>query len=97
MYRLDRRGIKVKVVASELGYRYPSALSHQLHWYTGLSIASLPAGRRFATLASLLNAELSANRNEAAAGRDRHAASSENRQPKRTTQGREMRERSASM
>ena len=62
MYRLDHRGIRVKVVASELGYRYPSALSHQLHWYTGLSIASLPAGRRFATLASLVRGELSATR-----------------------------------
>ncbi len=62
MYRLDHRDIKVKAVASELGYRYSYALSHQLHWFTGLSITSLPAGRRFATLAALVRAELSATR-----------------------------------
>jgi hypothetical protein len=82
MYRLDHRGIKVKVVASELGYRYPSALSHQLHWFTGLSIACLPVGKRFATLASLVRGEISATRHQMEASRDRDTAGVERRQPK---------------
>jgi AraC-like DNA-binding protein len=97
MYRLDHRDIKVKAVASGLGYKYPSALSHQLHWFTGLSIASLPAGSRFATIAALLSADLSAKRSQTHAGKDRDAASRQRRQPKRGTHGSGMREMSATI
>lgn len=61
-YRLDHPGIRLKAVASELGYAYPEALSHQFRWHSGLSITKLPRGRRFATLAMLVRAELSASR-----------------------------------
>lgn len=97
MYRLDHRGIKVKVVASELGYRYPSALSHQLHWFTGLAIARVPAGRRFATLASLVRGEISATRHQIEGSRDRDTASVERRQSKHAIHDGEMQETSASL
>jgi AraC-like DNA-binding protein len=97
MYRLDHRDIKVKAVASELGYKYPSALSHQLRWFTGLSIASLPAGSRFATLAALVRAEIPAARDQVHASRGHGAASTERRRPKRATHGSEVREVSASI
>jgi DNA-binding CsgD family transcriptional regulator len=76
MYRLDHRNIKVKAIASELGYRYTYSLSHQVHRFTGLWISSLPAGRRFATLAALVRAELSATRRQVR-GRGRPRASEE--------------------
>jgi AraC-like DNA-binding protein len=97
MYRLDHQGIRVKAVASELGYRYSQALSHQLQWHTGLSIARLPAGRRFATLTTLVRAEFSAARNRERAGRDRDAASRERLRPKRATHGSGARKMSASL
>jgi DNA-binding CsgD family transcriptional regulator/AraC-like DNA-binding protein len=62
-YRLDHPGIRVKAVAKELGYRHPRALSRQFKQYTGLAIRALPRGRRFATLAMLVRAELSARQN----------------------------------
>jgi AraC-like DNA-binding protein len=97
MYRLDHRDIKVKAVASELGYKYPSALSHQLHWFTGLSISGMPTGSRFATLAALVRAEISAARNQVEAGRGPEAASTEGRVPKRATLGVRPRKVSASI
>lgn len=63
MYRLDHPGIRVKAVATELGYGYSQALSHQFKRRTGHSISGLPRGRRFATLAALVKAELSARQN----------------------------------
>ncbi len=62
-YRLDHPGIRVKAVAKELGYRYPRSLSRQFKWHTGLAVRALPRGRRFATLAMLVRAELSARQN----------------------------------
>jgi AraC-like DNA-binding protein len=62
-YRLDHPGIRVKAVAKELGYQYPRSLSRQFKWHTGLAVRALPRGRRFATLAMLVRAELSARQN----------------------------------
>ena len=62
-YRLDHHDIRVKAVAKELGYQYPRSLSRQFKWHTGLAVRALPRGRRFATLAMLVRAELSARQN----------------------------------
>ena len=82
-YRLDNRGIQVKTVASQLGYNEPSGLSHQFQWFTGLSISSLPVGRRFTTLASLVRAEIAATRSQMHATRGRGVTRRKRRQPGR--------------